>query len=379
MGILTGIVFLLLGGCAITWFLNTEVVDAQVQVPPTGAARSNPFHAAECYLEELGVETKTTWSPPNEPQQNLGLLFFFAPQRHPLPRRDSALLKWVQEGGHLVVVARQPEPGEVYVEDPLTEPFGIQSRSGGTALPTPVADAQPHERGPQLTLSFPSEFWLESSGSEHDKQLWAYSSAGQLRAIGFQRGRGLVTILSEPTLWETDNLRQHGHGRFLQQVARLRTNPTGAFPTQAMIVRGDSPPTLLSLLWHVAWPLILTLLVWLVVWLYTRTRRFGPVLPVPTLDRRRLGEHLEAAGRFLWRHRAQSSLIEPVREALLDRLRRRRPDWVHLPRDAQVDVLAEQADVPPREVEDALFGPAPRSPDRFTRSVTLLEILRRSL
>lgn len=382
MGILCAFVFLLLGGCTILWFTSTEVVDVQVQVPPSGAARSNPYYAAECYLEELQVETETTWSPPTDPKQNLGLLFFFAPKRHPLPRRDSALLKWVKEGGHLVVVARYPEIGESYVEDPLTEPFGIQAREGAAITGPSGYPSFTSSGEDQLELIFPSPYWLAESGGvqdDEDARRWEFSSGGQLRAVGYQRGKGLVTILSEATIWETSSLRDADHAQFLHQVARLRTDPTAPPPKRAIIVRGDSPPSLLSLLWEVAWPLILTLLLWLVIWLYTRTRRFGPVLPAPNLDRRRLGEHLEAAGRFLWRHRAQASLIEPVREALLDRVRRRRPDWVHLPRDAQVEALAEQADVHPREVEDALYGSPPRSPDRFTRSVTLLEILRRSL
>lgn len=378
MGILCAVAALLVGGCTLTWFLNTEVVDVEVQVPPSGAARSNPYHAAECYLEELQVQTETTWSPPNDPKQNLGLLFFFAPQRHPLPRRDSALLNWVREGGHLVVVARYPEPGEGYVEDPLTQPFGIRSQEGAKAQGAPYG-ASGSGGQPQLEVAFGGEHWLYDTGGDPDARRWEYSQSGQLRAVGFQRGKGLITILSDVSFWETQQLRNNDHARFLHQVARLRTDPTAPPPKRAIIVRGDTPPSLLNLLWNVAWPLILTLLIWLVVWLYTRTRRFGPVLPAPNLDRRRLGEHLEAAGRFLWRHRAQASLIEPVREALLDRIRRRRPDWVHLPRDAQVDALAEQAEVHPREVEDALYGAPPRSPDRFTRSVTLLEILRRSL
>ncbi len=380
MGILFGLVFLVVGGCSITWFVNTEVVDVVVQVPASGAARSNPYYAAERYLEALEVKTETSWSPPTDPKQNLGLLFFFAPKRHPLPRRDQALLNWVEQGGHLVVVARQPEPGESYVEDPLTEPFGIRASEGAKTKVVTNPAGGSGDRDPQLELEFLGDYWLaDSGGSDEGERCWEYSVLGQLRAVGFQRGKGLVTILSEASFWKTDHLRQAEHARFLQQVARLRTDPNAAPPKRAIIVRGDSPPSLLSLLWNVAWPLILTLVIWLVLWLYTRTRRFGPILAAPNLDRRRLGEHLEAAGRFLWRHRAQASLIEPVREALLDRVRRRRPDWVHLPRDAQVEALAEQAEVHPREVEDALYGSPPRSPDRFTRSVTLLEILRRSL
>jgi len=382
MGILFGFIFLLVGGCTVTWFLTTEVVDVVVQVPPSGAARSNPYYAAERYLEELDVKTETTWSPPTDPKQNLGILFFFAPKRHPLPRRDNALLDWVREGGHLVVVARQPELGESYVEDPLTEPFGIRSSEGADtgAGASPSGGTGTVVAGSQLELAFFGDHWLaDTGGGDEDERCWEYSAGGQLRAVGFQRGKGLVTILCEASLWETDHLREANHAEFLHQVARLRTDPNAAPPKRAIIVRGDTPPSLLALLWNVAWPLILTLVLWLVIWLYTRTRRFGPILASPNLDRRRLGEHLEAAGRFLWRHRAQASLIEPVREALLDRVRRRRPDWVHLPRDAQVEALAEQADVHPREVEDALYGSPPRSPDRFTRSVTLLEILRRSL
>lgn len=375
MGILVGLLIAFMIGGFVWWRSNSEVVDVDVTIPATGAARTNPYYAAECYLEELGVETSTSWSPPDDPGQDLGLLFFFAPSRHPLPRRDGALLKWVAQGGHLVVVARRPELGETYVEDPLTDPFGVSARSqaGVPANTAALGKQDPN----QLDLEFTGGYWLTPGSSEAFR--WKYTAAGQIRAIGFQRGKGLVTILSDATLFETENLRGHEHARFLHQVARLRADLNGPLATRALIVRGDTPPSLLGLLWDAAWPLILTLIVWLIVWLYARTRRLGPVLPAPNLDRRRLGEHLEAAGRFLWRHRAQSSLIEPVREALLERVRRRRPDWAHLRQDAQVEALAEQAQVNPREIEDALYGPPPRTPDRFTRAVTLLEILRRSL
>ena len=66
-------------------------------------------------------------------------------------------------------------------------------------------------------------------------------------------------------------------------------------------------------LWIHAGPLVIVLTLLLIAWLFGAVRRFGPMQPVPPPARRRVLEHIEAAGHFLWKQNQRHRLVEGVR------------------------------------------------------------------
>jgi len=141
----------------------------------------------------------------------------------------------------------------------------------------------------------------------------------------------------------------------------------------------DRPPSLAALLARHAWPALASGGVLLLAWLRFASARFGPLLPEPSRDRRRLLEHVEAAGVFLWRQGEREALLSSTRRALLARIHLREPSWEKLPRAELVRRAAAAAELDPPAVARALYGPAPADAQGFVQSSQILETVRRSL
>jgi hypothetical protein len=117
----------------------------------------------------------------------------------------------------------------------------------------------------------------------------------------------------------------------------------------------------------------------LLIWLWYASMRFGPVLPAPALARRRLLEHIEASGRFLWRGGQAERLLKGVRQSLYRTLELRHPAWASLPSAELYRRLAELARVPKDEVQNALLYIHAGNEHEFTKVISTLEHLRKSL
>jgi hypothetical protein len=112
----------------------------------------------------------------------------------------------------------------------------------------------------------------------------------------------------------------------------------------------------------------------LLAWLARITRRFGPVAPDPEPGRKRLLDHLRAAGRYAWDRGGAERLAAQARESFLRRIARQHPDVAALPAADRPRVLAERTGYAVRSVADSLNGPLP-DPRRFTQAMATLQSL----
>jgi hypothetical protein len=93
--------------------------------------------------------------------------------------------------------------------------------------------------------------------------------------------------------------------------------------------------------------------------------------------RRRLLEHIEASGRFLWTHGQQAELIEAMRESLRRSLQFRHPGW-----STSEDLyrkLAAMTGLPTGAVRAALAETPPTDEQSFTETMRVLEMVRKHL
>ena len=126
--------------------------------------------------------------------------------------------------------------------------------------------------------------------------------------LSIRRGRGRVTLLSDPGLFDNRRLADHDHADFLW--ALLQHNPGGAVWLQYRRLT----PALAQLLWQHAWMPLLGLTLTLLAALWHYSRRLGPVLAPRASEPRRLVDHLQASSRFLWRHGAGPMLLHAARQ-----------------------------------------------------------------
>lgn len=357
----------------VLFLLLFRPVREEVEAGFQGEARANPYLAAQRLFTRMGVPAETVHGSVDLPPSG-STVILLGPEPLPTNHDVESLLAWVESGGRLVAT-----PSRSASFDGLFNRFAV-------AVTAPDGEVGPLENPPSeelvevpwageaepLRVSVPRGRRLvdrETSGSSE-----AESPNGTfLRRL--EHGRGEVVFLADDAFLRNESIGRHDHARLATALVR----PQLVSQPSAIVVIRDAVPSLASLLVRHAWPVLLSGALLLLAWLRLASGRFGPSLPEPPRDRRRLLEHVEAAGAFLWRQGGSAALLESARRALLERIHLREPSWEKLPRSELVHRAADAAGLDPGVVEHALYGPAAGDAHGFVQSIQTLETVRRSL
>lgn len=199
--------------------------------------------------------------------------------------------------------------------------------------------------------------------------LWSDEDDTTVRV--YQEGKGKIVILAAD-FFNNEELRNHDHGELLLALAALNTSSKHV----AIVQNLDALPWY-KLLWK-NYSMVLLSMVALIALLFWRAvRRFGPLLPQPSHERRSLMEHIDASGAWLWKAKGgRQVLLDAAREDTLAVIRRRAPALVRLPPQQLCAALARLVDLPEAQVEQALHQAAAPTSLHFTRQIRILQELR---
>jgi hypothetical protein len=376
--------FAVLAGAVAWWLHAHERVTETVDLPRTGEASTHPLFALRVALEHDGRRART-WRRMDPDAMALGprdtLLLDGDPRALRADDVD-ALLRWVRDGGYLIVAT---PPAEAAV-DVLQRTRRADARS----LPVPLLDAI----GVRTRLEPPSCLSLhlpgEGSHSEFCRgRRYPAPARSRLRwgdedGDAFARvpvGAGVVDVAAELDFLRTGERENRTSGLVdcthvamaRQLVARMDRAGT------VHLVHAADMPSLWGWLLREAWRVWLPLALALLGWLWARSRRFGPLVPTPAVERRSLLEHVAASGEHQWRYGDGHRLYEAMRDAFEARLRRRDPQAAMLAGEAQVERLAEKLRLPRATIVDALTPPDPRDAKSLLARIVLLVRMRNRL
>jgi len=318
----------------------------------TGEAASNPLLAAERFLVAMGIPARRVTDPDQVPRELApGDLLIITHERRTLGRgRSRELLDWVRRGGRLLVTVEPPEFDEA-TETP--EPLDIEW-PGATGV---------------LRMRLARDRVIDGARAG-DRVLENDRGALMVRR---HIGKGQVTVMNDLDFLRYTSLGKEDHARFF-----WLTDGRGT----VWLLQDIAMPSLAAWLWQRIPQTILTLALLLGLWLWSRAPRFGPLLPVPPPRRRRLLEHVDASGRFLWRQARQATLLAALREEILERAARRHPAWSAMDTETRAAWLSEHHDLEPALARALLAGGdelAPAQRPAFTRLVRQLQTLRKNL
>jgi hypothetical protein len=336
-----------------------------------GEARTNDFLAARRFLRRMGVPARS-----GEPEDLMvlppaGATIFMPSDRLTLGEaRSKRLLDWVRRGGHLITQIRRPIEGYV-APDPIADPLGVRGRELDWEE---IETAGPVVFAPPASTDLIEIDFQEPRGLETENTRLALDVGDMFgsRILSLRHGDGLVTLLSESAFLSNSHIGDYGHARMLYLLARLQPQPGGF-----LIFHQDDMPPLYLWLWQTAPALILTAALALLLWLLRAPRRFGPLLPSEETPRRRIMEHVNAAGHYLWHRGHSAALTAAVRRSLDRRMARAIPD-----RGEGADLtlaLAERTGVSLGQIREALAVTSTRDTNTFLRTVQTLEALRKRL
>lgn len=351
---------------------NTSWEDVKVPMPPKGEALINPFYAAQRFAERLGA--KTTWDRMLTVPDHGAVIVMSSWHWGLSSTRRTALERWVESGGRLVV------------DDRLIDPTGEFDAWSGIVREYPTRedwkpeDAPPCRRsreeiagGPQ---SAPDEdalwvcdlgmSWLESERTPE----WALRDKKGLQAVRVAIGRGSVTVINT-ALFRDRALFDGDHGRVFVAAAQLRHGDDVHFLSE------DKHPSLLALTWRYGAPVVVLGLALLAAVLWRGAVRFGPPAPPTIAARRSLADQIRGTGRFALHHGSGQSLHAACVRALDEAARRRVNSYAALSPDERLAALARLTGFDRDSLAAAVHHPGWRTAASLRRTIALLEAARR--
>ena len=288
------------------------------------------------------------------------------------------LLEWVKAGGNLIMDSQQNDDDN---DDALLTKFRITlSKNDLEKGEDEFVQASPiafYWQGYPLEVAFNPNYDLKPF----------YEPKAKIRdkdgtyALFYYFSQGYVTILNDLAFIENNRIGEYDHAQFLWHLVKYELATTRVFFLRNPSVESEKNkfPSLWSLLWTNMSSIIISALLLLLFWLWATSHRFGSLLPEPPRTRRRLLEHIEASGEFLWKQDQAVILLTTARKALLKRIESVHPDWIQLSRRKLSQQLAQISELSVNEIEMALQEIKPKTELVFTRNIQVLSKLMKML
>jgi len=324
-----------------------------------GEAKNNPFLAAQRYLEKQGEEVSSGHGLSHFDDDTA--MIFLPPSSVNTVGRAKRLMKWVESGGHLVVML---EGGSIGGNDFLVNPsdgtaFDIDDERPGIDYILDELEVEPKEwahvssevevepeedvdeaddekltieqweelpesdrvllgsevsemlfEGESLTIHHWAEqglYYDEIFENEYGSGEMDDTNKHRFLSVTYESGR--VTLLSDARPLRNRYIGYADHARFLEELVAFSREGSVIFSNG----EGDG---LFSLLWlHFRLGMIALLLL-IVFWLWQHLPRFGPDQDIGTGEMREFSSQVHGIGRFLWQHKRDDTMLSAMRSSV---------------------------------------------------------------
>jgi hypothetical protein len=355
---------LLLGSC------TTEKV--VTEVGHVGEARRNPFLAVQRFMEarDYDVHNIVRFSDEVYP----GGTLVTPAQSFVNYGMTDVVMKWVRRGGHLVVFLRH---GEAFrndwmpftirdLEKPEDEQAVLLEKLGVAEVQDSSSSVKGEVLGRQVEYEPHASFTWRAG--EKPRLGFFVGDANRPAAASFNHGNGHVTIIASAKPFRNRYVGNGDHA-WIFWLLTAHEETSGMFFLQGVRV------SFFSMLWEHGWMAIVPVLLLIGFWLWRHLPRFGPLHRYVERVSRDFAAHLGVIGAFLWKHKQQRSLLEPLREAILRAASRRgilssSPEFL--------EKLGAIAALPPERVR-VILDAEPGDPQFFVHTVQDLQELATAL
>lgn len=229
----------------------------------------------------------------------------------------------------------------------------------------------------QLEIDFDDRLTLVQpyiEGTEVDDAVarpasWAYSDYG-VHMMQFDVGAGVLTIVSDPSIWTSYRIDSFDHAFLLWKLS--------ASGGSLAILH----PVLQNSLWdltveHASELLIAAALI-IAVWIWHLSYRFGRLELRDTTRTRALAEHFSSISHYLWHRRHGEYLLQPLRHRIQRRASLILGEFAGAGPERQFELLAERCDRSLQAVVRAM-SQSDFNEASFVQTVKLLKHIEQSL
>ncbi len=407
--ILLGIALALLG---YGLYLSIEFYEETVETRWSPEALRNPYLAAQQFMTRSGIDVVDADSLLElDSLDGVGTLFVSEANQVVTPRQLRQLRDWLEAGGSVVYTAdsvdheddlllaafdvsvewyNQDDAGEARSLSETIREYNRQLEEGKSredVLRDPAfggTDDEPNltivEFGGDigsLTIDFRDRRILvhpyiigdDFDVDEPQPVSWSYSDHG-VHLMQFEVGEGLLTLVSDPSIWTSYRIDQHDHAYLLWVLADDR----GDFA----FLRPVLQDSLWSLLTRHATELLIAAALLVLLWIWHQARRFGRIVPRDARRRRALAEHFSSLSHYLWHRHQGEYLITPLRQRIMRQASLKLGEFAGADSARQMALLAERADVRAEAVAGAMTN-NDFTEATFVQKVRLLKRIEQSL
>jgi hypothetical protein len=380
------IVLIILGGGATFLLSHAHKRYSQQSIGPDVEARRNLYLAAQYFLNQLGrgLELRRDFSFLDELQPNHALIV--SNSRKPLSKqRIDGLIRYVEQGGLLILNAvelfddQEGASGAPILDQIGARLYGEEERGNDYFRQLREAfedtNSSEHEISQLQFQGYPeptkvrfksSRYLVDASGQAS----YVAGTQASNHLLQYRKGKGVITVVSDMSVWNNDRIRHHDHALFLHQLTQNYDKVWLIYNPQV------------ASLWHLLWQwgdyflISLSVLVVFVVWFYQV--KTGPVFPQFSIHSRKLLQHITAAARFKWHSGEPQLFLDQLRDELTGRIKQRSKQFAKLSQHKQVQWLSELTGLPKEKIRLALFQNY-LEPSLFIEQVQTLQQIRKQI
>ena len=343
--VITAILLVVLGwglSMMIEFYEETEQTEWSIE------ALRNPYLAATQFIEQSGLKVVEADSLLKlDTLEGVSTVLVTDSKQVINSLQLDRVLKWLEQGGTLIITANNPDDEddlllahfEVTVErsaddadldsdeetslsdnlsdinDRIDQGMTMEEAMDGLSPDTETTAIRFGDDIGSLEIAFNSHTYLyhpalyeDSYQSLYEPFSWTSSDHGT-HLIQFEVGDGLLTILSDSSIWTSRRIDEHDHAFLLWVLMSKDGSLAILFPALRdsiwVLLKRHAPEFLLAL------SLFIAFLIW------NQSFRFGRIETAPTGGGRSLNEHFTTTALYLWHHRAVAFLLQPLRQQVL--------------------------------------------------------------
>lgn len=395
------------------FYLSIEFYEDTVETPWSLEARRNPYLAAQQFLQRSGVEVTEADSLIHlNNLETVSTVFISHAGQIVNPRQLDAVIAWLQDGGSLIVTAdsiateddlllqefevdvdwvdyeyeeHDDEEEEPSMSESLREynekidsgmtPEQIAAEAEGENILTRIEFSDDIGTleilfDPDRVLSHP---YIDGDDdrevSDKDPFSWSSSENG-IHLMQFNVGEGLLTIVSDSSIWRSSFIDQFDHAYLLW----ILSSTDGDFA----ILRTTERESLWDSFVNNAYELLIALSLFIAFWVWYTAQRFGRITPIEIGERRALSEHFSATANYLWHRKAAAFLLQPLRDQIFRRAHFAIPAFAASDLETRLTLIAEHCNIDRHTIVQSLQA-SDFNETSFVRTVKLLKHIEQSL
>ncbi|RYY73531.1 MAG: DUF4350 domain-containing protein [Gammaproteobacteria bacterium] len=198
---------------------------------------------------------------------------------------------------------------------------------------------------------------------------WGGSSQGT-HLIQFLNGKGMITVVSDASIWDSQQLARKDHGVLLRALG---------FHQKSLILYGIAMPPITTLAWTHFPEFIISFLLLLILCVWCVATRVGPVQSVNSIDRRSIINSILGAASYQHRRRKYSKLLEPLIADIHTLAKRQLHGFAIADTEKKEKLLSDHTGMSQKNINQLLNPHAVGDDQSFQAAVTLLREIRKTL